>query len=493
MTPNFILLKLIAIVYSNNHLRARIDLSDMFTELGIYLDNVKIDKHAINTLVTATKHINETSVRYTTAKLIEDMKAVDPDFCDWDIYIPEVEPAAVEEAELQKLVMVAANELRAMLATSRIAKLMSKATFDVNHNPLAIPNMANYIREFINKLDTETSSIDSSDKAISEEIDFAVSDDVETTFSRVATMYDGGDVYKVGWKALNTALQGGPRAGEMMMLGSLEHNYKSGMTRILFRQILQYNDPPTYLAHEKKKPLALYITLEDPIEFVLQFMFQNIMFNKTGKKVDIKKFTTKEMETEVTSTLRARGWEIKMFKADPSGWTYRSLIEKIISYGAAGYDVRVVAIDYLLQIPTVGCDKSGAMGTDLRDLVRRVRNFMAAKRILCITPGQLSTQVKDILINGTPERDILNVIAERGMYAGSKQISHDLDISLLIKKVKTGQGTYLDVLLEKHRNPTAIDANLKHFALPFPDDGMPIVDDLTSKSSIHVHKIPLDY
>jgi hypothetical protein len=277
------------------------------------------------------------------------------------------------------------------------------------------------------------------------------------------------------------------------MVGALEHNYKSSLVRSITRQIATYNKPPEYDATNTKKPLIAFFSFEDSEKLILQFMFQDIMYNETRQPVNIKDFTSKQMADKVYSTYNNNGWEFRLKRVNPTDWTYRALLEQVMTFEGQGYDVKVVAADYLLQIPTTGCNQSGAQGTDLRDLVRRVRNYMSTKNILFITPGQLSTQVKDLLINGTPDRNILSIIAERGMYAGSKQISHDLDISMLIKKVRVGEMTYLDFLVEKHRAPQAIDDKYKHFCLPMSPNGMPIVDDLNSEKPIHFYTMPSEY
>lgn len=115
---------------------------------------------------------------------------------------------------------------------------------------------------------------------------------------------------------------------------------------------------------------------------------------------------------------------------------------------------------------------------------------MASLNILFITPGQLSPAVKEEQARGTPDEKLLATIAERGLYAGSKQITQEVDISLLIKKVRVAEdsSTHLDMLIEKHRASEVVEDRMKHWALPFPPNGMPIPDDLHLPKGIH-HKL----
>ena len=79
--------------------------------------------------------------------------------------------------------------------------------------------------------------------------------------------------------------------------------------------------------------------------------------------------------------------------------------------------------------------------------------------------------------NGTPDIQFVKEITEKGYHAGSKQLDQEMDLELYIHKFKHGNKYYLAVQRGKHRLPTIITDELKHFFLEFPK-GMPIPDSL---------------
>lgn len=500
MNPSMII-NLLSIVFHNSFLSNKFDMEQNITDVMALINAQKTDKDEHVKVMDIIKLVNKSAVPYSSDKLRQTLQMEVPEYAEWaDSYV--FEPVPAEQTELNKVVMSEQNTLSDQLKKPKYLAVLSKAFTEIKYNPASIGDVAAHVSALSMSLDDVMKGHGSADAAVLEEMDFDEpdSESIAKVMDTIVASNDENGVYKTGWQNLNEALQGGPRPGDYMMVGSLEHNYKSGLVRSLFRQIVQLNDPPTYSATEKKKPLAWFVSFEDPLNSHIQFIFQNIMFNKTREPVDMQKYSTKEGKKFMTKTvleeLQKKGWHVRFSRIDPSNWTYRKFIEKILSVEAEGFDLRFMVADYILKIPTVGCDRSGATGTDLRDMVMRLRNFFASKKILLITPGQLSPAVKDELLRGTAESNLLAWIAEKGLYAGSKQISQELDISLLIKKVRTGHEgkgpVWLDMLVEKHRIAQAQTDTKKHFALPFPhNNGMPIPDDIDGPR-IGTHNIPLN-
>lgn len=490
METRLLITKLMALVYYHSQVNQSVEITETVNK---YITLIAKDNESSvdQSLLDLIRRIHACGSPYSHPKLRSEITIITDADIDWVDWVDTVLEKGQEDAVYQRLVLEELNTLRQHEAVDEISKLMSQAAYTLRHKRSTIPNVSTYVTEFMGKLETYASAASPVDNAVTLELDVSDKSGMDDVFTSAKDLKDGGKAMRFGWQALNDALQGGIRPGDCMFIGSLEHNYKSSMLRTAFRQIAQYNAPPNPDNTTTYKPLMVFFSFEDSVVIIMQFLFQNIMYNRTRKPINISDYTPEEMNKTVTEVLTANGWHVKFLRVNPTEWTYRDLLNKLISYIADGYTIHLLALDYLLQLPTTGCNTSGAMGTDLRDLVRRVRAFCASKDIPMISPAQLSTGVKDMLINGVPDRDILSAIAERGMYAGSKQITHDLDISCLIKKVKAGDATYLDVLIDKHRSATAIEDARKHFALPMPPDGMPIVDDVEEKRPIHVRKIPM--
>ena len=112
-----------------------------------------------------------------------------------------------------------------------------------------------------------------------------------------------------------------------------------------------------------------------------------------------------------------------------------------------------------------------------------------SKGITFITPTQVSTEGKNLIRAGMPEGDFVKEIAEKGYFAGCKQLDQEVDLELYIHLVKQHKETYLTVQRGKHRVPTILSDEEKYFVLKFPK-GMPIPEDITEPDRVPMRKIP---
>ena len=133
----------------------------------------------------------------------------------------------------------------------------------------------------------------------------------------------------------------------------------------------------------KKKPLLLYISLEDEVPNILKFMYRYLFYNENkvlpdDTENDISLLTDAQLTEYVMHRLGMNGYEIAILRADPAAWTYQDIFTVCTTYEAEGYEIHMLIVDYLSKLPLTGCDVSGAQGTGIRDLFNRLRNFAAA-------------------------------------------------------------------------------------------------------------------
>ena len=130
------------------------------------------------------------------------------------------------------------------------------------------------------------------------------------------------------------------------------------------------------------------------------------------------------------------------------------------------------------------------MGTDKRDLLRRMRNWGAARQTAIVTPQQLNTTAKAKQREDIPAKDFLQHIKGCGMYADSGQLDQELDVGILIHRVKHDNEWYLNVVVEKHRTPVVISDTKKATFLRFSSNGMPLLADMITgeKTSVRILK-----
>jgi hypothetical protein len=269
--------------------------------------------------------------------------------------------------------------------------------------------------------------------------------------------------------------QGGFRRGEFVLINALPHNFKSGLTQELTMQFPMYNIPK--LDDETKKPLIVYISFEDDSTVYTEFMYKYLYNEEFGKNPDLSVITADEIAEYIKKRVSINGYHVKMLRVNPSMWTYKDIINKILEYEAHGYEVHACLVDYLAKLPTTGCDRSGPSGTDVRDMFNRIRNFMGSKRILFITPHQLSTDAKNLIRNGVPEANFVKEIANKGYTELSKQLDQVVDLELYIHIARINKKPHLTIQRGKHRIPSILDEDLFYMTLPFPYKA-PIMPDI---------------
>jgi hypothetical protein len=157
-----------------------------------------------------------------------------------------------------------------------------------------------------------------------------------------------------------------------------------------------------------------------------------------------------------------------MLRVDPTQWTYRSICNKVLEYEAEGYEIHVLMLDYLAMVPTTGCS-IGPMGSDLRDMFRRLRNFTNPKKITLITPHQLSTEAKMLIRDG--RQDFVKDVANKGYSDKCRTIDNELDLEYYIHIEKVNGVSYLTFQRGKHRGVGIIPDSRKYFVLQFHDIG----------------------
>ena len=379
------------------------------------------------------------------------------------------------------LVKILNNYYKESLAT----ELINKVNYELKFNRSKIANFADYLKDALAQLEPLANSVSSiKDPGMISEIDFENSDNLNVVFEEVKSLNNKTGIYVTGIQELNKALQGGIRRGEFITIGALQHKYKTGFSLSLFMQIARLNKPIVLNKNIDKKPLLLRISFEDSLINNLQFMHQYLKCNDDINNCsnDIENINTSELTDYVISKLTVNGFHIKMFRVDPSQWTYLNVINKIIELEAQGYEIHVLMLDYITLLPTTGCS-TGIAGVDKKDLIRRIRNFCSARNIAVITPLQLSSEAKALIRNGVPEHQFVNEIAEKGYYDGCKSLDQDIDCELFIHLFTHKRKKYLAVRRGKHRIPTVIDDSDKYFLLKFPGLNIPILEDINTDNS----------
>ena len=310
------------------------------------------------------------------------------------------------------------------------------------------------------------------------EVDLTSETSVKDIANRAKDLAVGEGGFKTGWNCVNNMTQGGFRRGEFITVSALQHNYKSGFVKSIFAQMLRLNKPK--LEDPSKKPMILFISLEEELENIFLFLYQYLKFtveNIALSKSELKEIDQEEMSKYVAEQLTKQGFHPKLLRFNPSYLTYEKLFKLIEDYEAAGYEVQATIVDYVKKMNRAGCTSSGPQGTDLLDLFSRIRNFMSSKKITFITPHQLSSEAKRLIRNRMPVDEFVKFVAHKGYYADSAQLDQEIDLEIFLGKARINREWYLAVQLGKHRIATTLPEEQKYTMLKFPKQMVPIPEE----------------
>lgn len=376
--------------------------------------------------------------------------------------------AEMSDASLKRSVISVERQLLQHNKMTQLKKIVSDASTELNFKANNIKDWKLWINTLAAQLEPFQTESGRKDPAIVDEVDVGSQDDMTRVFTKVKKQEDSTSIFTTGWQGLNRMLQGGFRRGKTVVIGALQHKFKTGFTLSLFRDFCTLNTP--VLMDPNRKPLLIRISFEDEIQTNIEFLYQLFKESETGKFEKIKPDTPpEELSKYVMDRLSVNGFHVKLLRVDPSQWSYKDVFNKIVEYETQGYEVQLCMLDYLAMLPTTGCDQ-GAMGWDVRDLYRRTRNFMAARNILFITPHQLSTEAKALKRAGVP--NFVKEIAEKGYWDKCKTVDNEVDLELYIDLEKINNETFLAIQRGKHRGMMEqLSEEHKYFCLKFNKQG----------------------
>lgn len=385
----------------------------------------------------------------------------------------------MDEASLKRTILSVRKYLNDTFRENEIITHFSNAANMMRFQREKIKDLRAYVRDFSGLIEPFMIEANRKDPAIVNSVDFGDASKVTNIFQEIQDSDNATNVLKTGWQGLNRMIQGGFRLAETTVLAALQHNYKTGFSLSIFRQVATYNQAGAFLKDVKKKPMLLRISFEDSLQSNLQFLYQAFYQNEHGELPNLKKTDSKVMADYVREKMEVEGWSIRMVRVNPSDWTYKDIQNAILEVEAEGFEVKLLMLDYLAMIPTTGCDQS-TIGSDIRDMWRRMRNFTSARDICLISPHQLSSEAKMLIREG--RTNFVKEVANKGYYDGTKRLDQEVDLELVFAIERVNGEAFLTIQRGKHRIPTIIPEVDKYLVLKFTEKGC-ILDDFGKADS----------
>lgn len=486
-----VMVKCITLIYREKELykteEQKIDSSNDLIKTVI--TSFKNDKRALqggesvvtNDLQNLVCDMIQPSSEYTKETLLQSLAVILKDKNNIYKIVEKAIETEMENGGLKNSIVSLRKFLTNYYKEVEIGNLISRANYDIHANRIS-DSVSEYITNLINNLETLNSQTKVRDPGLMGELDISDEESLEGTVKEVKDLNENHGKFQTGWKAINKMLNGGFRRGEQWVILALQHNYKSGFVQSLFCQYCMHNVPK--MIDRTKKPLILYISFEDDMNIITEFIYRYLYWNEFNKAPDLENATGKEVAKYIKEKLSINGYYAKILRVNPSEWTYKNIFNKILEYEVQGFEIHALFLDYLSKLPTTYCDRSGPMGTDVRDLFNRIRNYTSSKTITCVTPHQLSSDAMGLYRNGIRGYEFLDEVVSKNYYSDSKQISQVVDGEIYLTKGKLNKQWALYVAKGKHRSPTIVPDEDKRTQLMFPKEGLPIKEDLYEEDVI---------
>ena len=341
---------------------------------------------------------------------------------------------------------------------------ISKAGFTLNTKDLSLEERKEIHRQLKAVLDK---NLDENDLGSSEDTDMesiSVEDDgVLLNLNKKNT----GDTIslKVGWSEFSKAIGGEFVTGEFVDIEALSHKNKTGFTMSLFLQLILLNKIEL---KDGKKPLFVWISLEDDLSQIIIKMFVYLYFRKYKKMPLLLDITNEQINKFFKEEINATGNRLDLRRIDPDKFTIDKYKNMIQTYERLGYRVISVAVDYLEKAYTDGNKyNTGATGSGLKNMVTKFRTHNQEKSILFFTPWQIATDANTLLRGGTTDKEFLHTINGKNYTQGTRGLMQELDVQILIHLVKLNGISYQAVMVGKLKRPNYVEAVDKFMLIPF--------------------------
>lgn len=329
------------------------------------LDDIK---HLVNEMMNNPEN-------YTKDTLINTLEMTLKDRQDYYKVIEKQLSAEMSEGGIKRSILSLRNHLRTFYNEQEVMRELNKASYVMNRGLEEKP-LKDFVEDLVTKLETLTMTTKAKDPGIMDELDFADEANSVSVIGRVKNIHEEAGRLISGWSELNDMTQKGFRRGETVIINALQHKYKSGFVQSLFAQMSLHNKPELY--DKTKKPLNVLFSFEDDAEIISEFLYRYLYYNENDVLPDIKSTSAETISRYIKEKLSVNGFNVKIYRINPSEWTYKHMFNKILELEAMGYEVVSVFADYLAKLPTTGCTNSGVTGSDVRDMFNRCRNFFSS-------------------------------------------------------------------------------------------------------------------
>lgn len=314
-------------------------------------------------------------------------------------------------------------------------------------------NFMNVLSQYSVNVDAEKSIEDN--KLIVKMIDFENVDNLIKRAQEAITSVSSEGIMRTGYQGVNRMLGahvgvGGLIRGDCYLFGARRGQNKSGMTMDITMDICRFNVP--YMFNPNKTPLVLHITCENSADLNMRYFMDRTYYMTHGMKPDYQEVDPEQLATCLQSYTNRNGYVFKQLWIPGSSANYMDIQQILMDFESMNYEIHVLCIDYLALLDKTGCEQ-GAVGNEIRDLYRKMRNFCNPRKITLITPHQVSGEATNLVRAG--ETNLVEKIVGLDYYDGCRRLTQEVDVEIVldIVRIKEGSNTkcYQTMAIGKNR------------------------------------------
>lgn len=321
------------------------------------------------------------------------------------------------------------------------------------------------------------------DKSYLEYINFSNLAQIEKAFSLHVEQNEKG-MFFTGQRGLNDLLgnKGGISTGQLVGICAPSSHHKTGTLLNFVRWVCTLNKP---WPDRSGKPSVVYVSLEEDINTSVNDLYNAIYVMKTGKMSENK--TTAEKAAWVQEECNKNGFILHLIRAPSREFTIHDYCQKILDLIDQGFDVQMVALDYLGEMKFEESG-SGNRAQTIKETASRLKNFGRRQSIVQIVGIQANEDaIREVAGKG------VNPVKRfsQSIFQDSKSIYDALDV-LIYQYIEENhrKRRYLTYGFGKYRG---LKRGIKHrtfAAYGFNEYGLP--DDIHLDRDLSVNDIFAD-
>lgn len=355
------------------------------------------------------------------------------------------------------------SELHEFIAVEEFENLLRRASRQLGFDRDKIEDVRAFREELVLKIQSLPFENRAGAGSAFRCLDITDLDSVAAVYHKAQVAVDPRSILKLGFKAKNrmTGSQMGARRGEYSNVSALPGQNKSGNLLDDFVAMNIFNKP--VLFDETKKPLNIYVTIEDKLELVMEKLYVLLKQHEFGLPVVVNSIPPSEMAEYVYRRLSMNGHHIRIMEL-PGGTSSDAFLDELRAFQDEGFEIISLGLDYTNLIGKQGIPAQVA-GDETQLLVRKIRSFTSPNDIYTYSAHQLSTDAKT-LARQFPE-DYLKRLQGKGYYEGCKKLDTEFDYEYMVAKTKHSGEWWQEVNWCKHRKVGTTLEQDKYYCLKF--------------------------